>query len=146
MIRKIIGVVVGYVVMFICMFLLFTAAYLAMGADRAFEPRTYLPSMLWTLVTFILGFVAAVIGGFVAAAIGKGGATTKILAGVVLVIGMAAAIACLVMERPNEVRTGDVPNMEAMMKAQEPVWVAFVNPFIGVIGVLVGGRLRKNKN
>lgn len=144
MIRKILGVIIAYVVMFICIFLLFSTAYFAMGSDRAFEPGSYQPTLLWDITAFILGFIAAVIGGVVAAVIGKGN-TPKILAVLVLVIGMAAAIATAVMEKPNEARTGNVTNFDAMMKAQEPVWVAFVNPVIGVIGVLVGGSLRKNK-
>jgi uncharacterized membrane protein len=102
--------------------------------------------MFWNLTTFVLGFIAAVIGGLVAATIGKSRGTIKILAWVVLVIGLAAAVWAAAANQPNEARTGSVSNFEAMDKAQEPVWVAFLNPFIGVAGVLVGGSLRKNKD
>jgi uncharacterized membrane protein YeaQ/YmgE (transglycosylase-associated protein family) len=144
MVRKILGAIAGYLVFSICLFLLFSALYLAMGPDRAFLPAKYDPTMLWTVGAFILGFIAAVIGGFVAALIGRSGAA-KIMAGIVLLIGAIVVVMIIKENKPDEVRTGDVPNMEAMMKAREPLWVAVVNPILGAIGVLVGGSLRKNK-
>ena len=33
------------------------------------------------------------------------------------------------------------PMMEAMAIAQQPVWALFVNPVIGLIGAIVGGKL-----
>jgi uncharacterized membrane protein YeaQ/YmgE (transglycosylase-associated protein family) len=144
MVRKILGGIAGYLVFAIGIFLLFSALYLAMGPDRAFLPAKYDPTMLWTVSAFILGFIASVIGGFVAALIGRSGAV-KIMAGLVLLIGAIVVVMLIRENKPEEVRTGDVPNMEAMMKAREPVWVGVVNPILGVIGVFVGGSLRKNK-
>jgi MFS family permease len=144
MVRKILGAIAGYLVFAIGIFLLFSALYLALGPDRAFLPAKYDPTMLWTVSAFILGFIASVIGGFVAALIGRSGAV-KIMAGLVLLIGAIVVVMLAMDSKPVEVRTGDVPNMEAMMKAREPVWVGVVNPLLGAIGVFVGGSLRKNK-
>jgi uncharacterized membrane protein YeaQ/YmgE (transglycosylase-associated protein family) len=144
MVRKILGAIAGYIVFAFFIFLLFSALYLALGPDKAFLPAKYDPTMLWTISAFVLGFIAAVIGGFVAALIGRSGAV-KILAGLVLLIGAIVVVMLIKENKPNEVRTGDVPNMEAMMKAREPVWVGVVNPILGAIGVFVGGSLRKNK-
>ncbi|HVF47646.1 MAG TPA: hypothetical protein VNA17_08785, partial [Pyrinomonadaceae bacterium] len=44
---------------------------------------------------------------------------------------------------PTGARTPDVPNMEAMTKAQTPIWIALLNPIIGIVGAMIGGRLRK---
>jgi uncharacterized membrane protein YeaQ/YmgE (transglycosylase-associated protein family) len=144
MVRKILGAIAGYLVFAICIFLLFSALYLAMGPNRAFLPAKYDPTMLWTICAFVLGFIGAAIGGFVAALIGRSGAV-KIMAGLVVLIGAIVVVMIIKENKPDEVRTGDVPNMEAMMKAREPLWVAVVNPLLGAIGVFVGGSLRKNK-
>lgn len=141
--RKILGGILGYVVMFVVVFTTFTIAYLAMGSDTAFLPGTYEVSMTWILVSSILGLVAAVVGGYVAGRVGGKGAV-KVTAGIVLVLGLLLAIATALFSKPTEIRPADVPNMEAMSKAQTPVWVAFLNPVIGIVGVLIGGSLRKS--
>jgi hypothetical protein len=92
----------------------------------------------------VLGFVAAMIGGRVCSTIGRTAKASRALAGVVLVLGLLLAIPNVTASRPasQPVRTGDVGNMDAMQKAQQPAWVALLNPVIGAVGVLVGGRLR----
>jgi hypothetical protein len=145
MLRSILGAIAGYVVMFFFIFLTFSAAYLAMGANTAFSPGGYDVSMTWILVSTVLGFIAAVVAGYVAAAIGKSGTAVKILAGIVLVLGLVTAIFVAISPKPTEARTADTPNMEAMSKAQTPLWIAVLNPIIGVAGVLLGGSLRKKE-
>ena len=80
--RMIGGVVVGYLTMFVLVFGSFTAAYLAMGADVAFQTGTYEPSTLWLVVSWVLGFLAALAEA--------GG-------GVCLILGFAFRPACLMM-------------------------------------------------
>jgi hypothetical protein len=144
MIRNLLGAVVGYVVFFFCMFLLFTGLSLVLGPDRLFLPGNYDPSMLWILGAFVLGFIAAAIGGHVAALIGKSGAV-KIMAGLVVLIGAFVFVQLLRENRAVETRTVDLPIMEAMFKAREPLWVAAVNPLLVGTAVFTGGALRKNK-
>jgi Na+/H+-translocating membrane pyrophosphatase len=55
-----------------------------------------------------------------------------------LVIGEASAM-------PSFARTIDLPTMEAMFKAREPLWVAVVNPFLVMMSVFAGGALRTRK-
>ena len=69
--RAIVSVVLGYVMMAATVFFTFTAAYLIMGADGSFKPGTYEVSALWLIVSFVLSFVAAVLGGYVCALIAK---------------------------------------------------------------------------
>jgi len=144
MIRKILGAVVGYVVFFFCVFLLFTGLSRVLGPDRLFLPGNYDPSMMWIIGAFVLGFIAAAIGGYVAVLIGKSGAV-KIMAGLVVLIGAFVFVQLLRENRAVETRTVDLPTMEAMFKAREPLWVAVVNPLLLVIAVFAGGALRKNK-
>lgn len=144
MVRNILGVIAGYVVMALFIFLTFSVAYLAMGSTGAFRPNTFDPSMLWIVVSFFLAFVAALIGGYVCALIARTKRAPQILAGIVIVLGILVAVSALrtTDTRPN-VRTGDVPNMEAMQKARTPTWVALLNPVIGAVGVMVGAGFRQ---
>jgi len=144
MVRGIVGVVVGYVVMALLVFLTFSVAYLAMGANTAFKPGAFDPSLVWIVVSFFLAFVAALVGGYTCAAIARTKRAAQVLAGIVVVLGVLVAIPALTANdtRPN-VRIGDVSNMEAMQKARTPGWVALMNPLIGAVGVIVGSGLRR---
>jgi ABC-type antimicrobial peptide transport system permease subunit len=140
--RLIGSVIVGYLVTFGVVFVTFSGAYLAIGPDRAFQPGTYDVSMLWGGLSIVLGFVAAVIGGMVCAMIAKDPRGPKWLAVLVLVLGLAFAYPVLRQAPVSEPRTAGVGNMEAMGKARQPPWAALLNPVIGVLGVMVGGRRR----
>ena len=144
MVRGILGVVAGYVAMALLIFLMFTIAYLAMGANRAFNPGSFDPTLFWIVISFFLSFVAALVGGYTCATIAKSKRAAQVLAGLVLVLGIIVAIPVLTSgdARANN-RTGDVPNIEAMQKARTPGWVALMNPLIGAVGVMVGAGLRQ---
>ncbi|MGD8700219.1 MAG: hypothetical protein PVJ43_13065 [Gemmatimonadales bacterium] len=146
MVRAIGSVVLGYVVMAVAVFATFSVAYLLLGADGSFKPGTYDVSTLWLVVSIVLSFGAAVLGGFVCAAVAKRSKPPKVLAAIVLVLGLALAMPTLTggdgdpMPRPD-----DVDNVEAMQNAVQPLWITLLNPLIGAAGVLVGARRRKNE-
>jgi hypothetical protein len=145
MIRSILGVVVGYIVMFVAIFCIFTALYLGMGADLAFQAGSFHPSMLWISIEIVFGFAAAIIGGLVCRAIARKRGAVTALAVVVLVIGVLSAIPVLMASgAPEAVRDGSLSNLEAMMKARQPVWMALFNPVLGFVGVLVSSRLKRD--
>lgn len=145
MIRNILGVVVGYISMFIFIFISFTALYLIIGAEGAFEPDTYQVSVVWIIISFVLSIIAALFGGYICKLISKNRKAVYTLAGIVLVLGVIFAIPALSNsnDEVHEIRNADVPNMEAMQKAKQPPFVALLNPLIGAIGVIAGGRLKK---
>ena len=139
---KIVGAVLaGYVSMFITIFVSFSAAFLVMGTDGAFQPESFEPSVSWLLVSFVLGFLAALEGGFICALIG-GESATNALSAFVVVLGLLMAIPVMLADVEPLVRATDLANLEAMQQARTPVWVAVANPFLGAIGVLLGGRLK----
>jgi amino acid transporter len=142
--RKITAIVLGYLVMFVLVFATLSAAYLALGADRSFRPGTYDVTALWIVASMVLSFLAAVAGGFAAAVIGRGRKVASLLAIVVVVLGVVLAIPGLNAPKTDEVRTADVSNTEAMMKARQPTAMTLVMPVIGALGVLAGARLRKD--
>jgi hypothetical protein len=146
MARSIIGVIVGYIAMFVLTFVAFTAEYMLLGTDHAFKPRTFVASNRWLAIAFAINFMVAVIGGFICAAIARGGKAPLVLAIVVFVLGLLFAIPSLMVPHTGAVRaTGDIPMFEAMQKAEEPRWVPFTFPIVGVVGVLIGGKLRKRR-
>jgi len=145
MARSIIGVIVGYLVMFILQVAVFMTLYTVMGPDWSFKPALYQASTRWTVAQFAVILITAIIAGLVCAIIARGGKAPMVLAGVVLVLGLALGALSISM-RPadtHEVRTGDVPNMEAMSKARHPMWVVFLGPVIAAVGVAIGGKLKR---
>ena len=147
MLRNLLAVIAGYIVMAAIVFLTFSVAYLAMGPDRAYEPGVFDVTMLWVVVSIVLGLVAAILGGLVSSIIGRGRRAPALLAAVVLVLGFLMTIPTLTAENPDrpEVRTGDVGNFEAMQYSKQPTWVSLLNPALGAIGVLIGGSLRRRQ-
>lgn len=143
MLRTIFGVILGYITMAVLVFVTFTAIYLAIGADKAFEPGTYDPSVLWIVIMFAVGLGAGIAGGYVSATVARQMWAPKVLALLVLVLGLLFALpaALATKDKPNT-RAGDVSNFDAMQEARTPTWVALLNPVVGVAGVLLGARLR----
>lgn len=144
MVRAIIGVVVGYLAMSLFVFASFTALYLGIGTERSFRPGTYDASTLWLVASFVLAVIAAVLGGFICGKIARGVKPGYILAGIALVLGIVSAAFALGRPDPGP-RTGEVSNTDAMMKAKQPVWVAFANPVVAVAGIVAGVKLASKK-
>ncbi|MGL4423736.1 MAG: hypothetical protein ACRCZF_23985, partial [Gemmataceae bacterium] len=89
---------------------------------------------------FGVSLLAAICGGLSAVKIGRTPRAGWILAGIVVVLGLLTAV----MKNANApagagaVRTGDTPNMQAMMMAESPVAIDYANPVLGFIGVVLG--------
>jgi len=145
MVRNILGVVLGYITMFAFVFITFTILYFILGAEGSFESGTYEVSLIWIIISFILGLAAAVLGGYICVLISKNQKAALVLAGLVLVLGIAMAIPALgdATNEVQEMRSADVPNMEAMQKAKQPPIVLLLNPIIGALGIFAGSKLRK---
>jgi hypothetical protein len=133
--------------MFVTVFVTFSAAYLAMGADSAFKPDSYEPSTLWLIVSFVLGFGAAMAAGWTCVWIARKRKPAYVLAGIVVLFGlaMAASMVRAPADTRPVVREGAVGAIEAMQNARTPPWVAFVNPFVGAVGVVLGARRKAQR-
>lgn len=146
MLRIVLGALAGYLVMAFLIFGTFTLAYLAMGTEGAFQPGSYEVSGLWLAISFVLATLAAVVGGVVCVAVGRKAKAVLILVVMVLVLGLLSALPVIQDSDSGEprVRGEDVGNLEAMQAAKQPVWVALLNPLVGVAGVLIGARLKRS--
>jgi hypothetical protein len=145
MARTIVGVIVGYIAMFVLVFVTFTAVFLLMGTEWSFKPASYEASNGWIAMSLIANLIIGIAGGLICAMIAKGGKGPLILAIVVFVLGLALAIPSVMAHNKNAnlVRSGNVSQVEAMQNAYEPVWVPFTFPILGAVGVMIGGRLKR---
>ena len=144
MLKSIIGIVVGYVAMFAVAFAAYTGAYLALGAERVFEPGTYAYSGMWTGLVIVITLIAGFIGGLTCAAISKSGTTGLVLAVIVFVLSLAFELPHIMKDRTPVARTGDVSNLEVMEKGQPPAWLGLLIPVLGGAAVLMGARMKKS--
>jgi len=142
MLRSIGSAIAGYVATFLVVFASLTAAYLVVGVERAFRPGVYEVSTLWVAISLVVGIGAALMGGWVARRIAGRVLGPQLLAGLVLVLGIAMALPAITAEageEPVPERPSDLGPMEAMQKAKMPLISLILNPLVGVVGVLVGG-------
>ena len=144
MLRKIVGVIAGYI--FVIAFIIgaFSLSYAFLGTERSYQPGSFKVSMLWIVLSSIIGFVAALFAGFLCRLISRSSGAVQFLAGLFLVLGIAMAVFQMVNPKPDLPREGEVSGADAMAKSVSPDWVNFLNPFIGAIGVLAGGSLRRD--
>lgn len=165
MIRGILAVIVGLIVMVVWVAVTLRVADVTIGESYAFDESTNEVTLVWWLLALGLGLIGAVLGGFTAAAIGAGPKKTpvKVLAGLVLLLGLGRA--AWMMYGPeakpepstevlfNEPGGGTaegwwakvIAEGEAAMEMgnEQPMWCAFTLPVIGLVGVLLGGKLKR---
>jgi hypothetical protein len=144
MLKSILGVVGGYIVMMLVAFAAYTAAYLGLGADRAFEPGTYALSGIWIALVIVITLISGLIGGLTCAAISRSRTTGLVFAVIVVVLGFVFELPNMMKDRSTEVRSGEVSNMDAMGKAYPPTWLCLLNPLLGGAAVLMGTRMKKS--
>jgi hypothetical protein len=137
MLRTVLAVVAGYAALFIGVMVLFTVYYLLIGVEATYKPGSYEVTGLWIIGSIVLSFVAAYAGGYVCTVLARNRLAAKVLAGIVLVLGVVMAF-MWTSEGAGAVRMGDVSMSDAMSLSVEPRWLTFLNPFLGALGVLLG--------
>ena len=93
------------------------------------QPGQEAVSTTWVVADLIVGFVAAGLGGFVTVWIAPGRWPVKILAMLLLVLGLVEAVVKLTLSA----RMADVPP-----DMVPPTWYTFVLPVVGALGALTG--------
>ncbi len=138
------GAVLGYVVMFAGVVVLMSVFWVVVGADGAFQPGSWEVSGTWNLGSIVIGLVAGIGGGLVCGKVASDSRGVWMLIVLVVILGVANALATGAAVGPVPgVRTPDVSMTEAMMTAQEPTWIAWLNPVLGAVGAFLGARLVK---
>ena len=143
MLKSIVGIIVGYLVMAAVAFVAYTAAYLGLGTERVFEVDTYALSGMWIGLMIAITFMAGLVGGLTCAAISKNRTTGLVFALIVFVLSVVFAVPNIMKDHTPLPRSGDVPNLEAMQKAQPPAWLCILNPILAGVAVFMGTRMKK---
>ena len=147
MLRNILVAILGYVVVVIVVMVGIGIAWMFLGGEGAFRGDSYIPSGPWIALNLAFGFVAALAGGWTARKVGKSAEPVKILATLALVLGLSLAAlgqwgpepAPPAIDKPP----AELSFTEAGAVAQQPSWYNWLVPFLGFVGVLLGGRRRE---
>jgi hypothetical protein len=144
MLKSILAIIVSYVVMFVIFMAIFTGLYLALGVERVFQADSYEVSMLWVVLTLVIGFFVCMFSGWVCAAISKSWRACQVFALIVFLLALIQCFSALKRnpDAPN-IRAGEVAMFDAMKLAVTPLWLHLVNPILSGAGVLVGARMKR---
>jgi hypothetical protein len=147
MLKSILAIIVSYVVMFAVFLAIFTGLYFVLGVERVFQTDSYEVSMLWIVLTLVIGFLVSMFSGYLCAAISKSWRTCQIFALIVFLLALVQCLSALKRnpDAPN-VRAGEVGMFDAMSLAVTPLWLHFVNPILSGAGVLLGARMKRRDN
>ncbi len=138
LLRNIGAALAGYLVVFAVAFVLFSFAWLTLGADRLFEAASWDVSGAWISASILLGLVANMAGGF---SCSKLGASWKAWFILVVLIAVGSALSGIPDGAAVGVRPDAVSMFDAMSSIQQPVWLLWLNPVFGVTGVVLGAGL-----
>lgn len=144
MLKSILAIIVSYIAMFVLFMAIFTCFYFMLGIERVFQADSYEVTMLWIVLTLVIGFLVTMFAGFLCAAISKSWRTCQVFALIVFLLALIQCFSALKRspDAPNT-RAGEVTMFEAMGLAVSPLWLHFVNPLINGAGVLLGARLKR---
>jgi hypothetical protein len=145
MLKSVAGIVLGYIVMAIFGFATLTGAYLGLGADRVFEPGSYVVSALWIALMIVITVISGFLGGLTCRAISKSRTTGLFFGAIVFVISFGFALPHIMKEQTPVTRSGEVPNLQAMAMGQTPSWLCIVNPVLAGLAAVMGSRVKKSQ-
>lgn len=168
MIRALIGILAGYLFMATIVILTLLPASLLIDPARIRDPETdVMSSWFIFMVEWPVSLFSAVLGGVVAALVAGRASRTLAIRGLmtfVLIIGLVGAVISLagrvtgdealveegsLSAGPVETTEAEIglaesqadPEAEPMTPPIQPVWDTFALPLVGLLGVLLGGRM-----
>ena len=141
---NLLAVVAGYLVMAVGIGGIFSLAYMIMGAEWAYQPESWDVSVGWVIMSIIVGVCVAIGAGKVCSLIARNHTAPKYLIALVLVLGILSAIMMMTGGGGgDEVRDFAPSVFEATEKSVQPVWLSWLNPLIGAVGIAIGSGLMK---
>jgi len=153
-IRVAIAVLLGYLLMWLSFALTMVPAITLVSPDRLRDPETgIMTNWFIFMVQFPVALFTAVIGGVAAALLASGQGRKHAIKGLVcfvIIVGMIGGVRVLGAEIIGEVesvsRNGsssevtEVAVDPSLTPPVQPTWNLFLLPFVGGLGVLLGGR------
>lgn len=89
--------------------------------------------------SIVVSLVAAVLGGVVCAKVAANNGGMWILIAAVVVLGVGFAVVGPMMAE----MVSEADMIDTAEAAQQPTWLAWLNPLLGAVGVYLGARLAK---
>ena len=142
-VRNVGGAVLGWVVMAAFVTGLMAVLWMVLGEEGSFRPGSWEVTQAWSLGSVAIGLLAAVVGGFVCAKMA--GDDRGVLMLIVLVVVLGVANALFQPPATDAIRPEGVAMLDAAGSAWEPRWVSWLNPVLGLVGVLLGARLARRE-
>jgi hypothetical protein len=142
--RSIGSAVAGYLVVFATIFGAMTAAWFALGENGTFRPGVWELTNSWIVISSAVALGAGALGGLVTAKLARDTRGLKILAGLIVVIGVLLALPILTGSHPQAPlpRATGLPMFQAMANGQPPAWLVLLNPLLSASAALLAGRRR----
>src|ERR1700748_647880 len=107
MLKSLLPIIVSYFAIFAIFVAIFTCLYFVLGVERVFQTDSYEVSMLWIVLTLVIGFLVSIFSGFLCAVISKSWRTCQVFALIVFVLAMIQCFGALRRNNP------DAPNIRA---------------------------------
>jgi hypothetical protein len=144
MLKSILAIIVSYIALFVIFMAIVSGLYFILGVERVFQPDSYEISMLWIVLTVVIGFLVSIFCGYLCAAISKSWRTCQVFALIVFLVSLIQCWSALKRnpDAPN-IRAGEVSMLEAMTLAVSPFWLHLLNPVLCGAGVLIGARMKR---
>ena len=144
LLKNVLAAVLGYVVMFVVSFPLFSLMWMVLGAEGSFRPSSWKVSGAWISSSIVLGMIVSTAGGFSCSKLAASRQGVAILVGLVIVLAIVAALPDAA--TGPAMRPDDISMFDAMTSAEQPSWILWLNPVIGVLGVVLGAKLEESRH
>ncbi|MXX97754.1 MAG: hypothetical protein F4065_03800 [Rhodothermaceae bacterium] len=134
---NLLAVVASYFAIAITIMVIYSLAYLILGAEGSYQTGSWNVSTTWVILSIIVGLGSAWLGGKICTRIAGNYVAAKYLIALIIVLGVVTALTTNQgdMETVREV-TPSI--MEAMGQSIVPMWYVWLNPLLGALGVAIG--------
>jgi hypothetical protein len=122
---------------------LYTAILFALGTEAVYKPGVWEPSLLWIVLSFVAGLIAAFAGGWVCLRVSRDARAATWLMGLIVVLGLMAVVMQASAPPPADVRPAEVSPMDAASKSITPLWAGIAHIGVGITGVWLARRAAK---
>ena len=147
--KSVVSILFGYLIMTAWVVGTLTLGWSTLGQSVLFKEGSYQVTNIWLILSIGLSLVGAVFGGYACTMLAQERQPVRVLALVVLGVGLLFAVIEARSHRSDEV----VPTShqaaveilsfyEARSVAIEPYWYNFLMAPVGAVGVYIGGMLR----
>ena len=150
--KSAVSILLGYLSMITFVVGTLNLGWTTLGQSLTLKEDSYQVTILWILLSLGLSLVGGVLGGYVCTTLAGEGQPVRILAIVVLGVGILfAVIEARSLSEGEVVSASEVAAAELLSFSQarsvivQPQWFSFILAPVGAVGVYIGGMLRLRK-